>query len=125
MSRKGLKRDLPRPRYGKVTGGLKEKRRLMDSQISMQSTVVAIPDQVSCRLDDETVLLELKNGTYYGLNSVGSTIWELIQQPKSIEAVYCAVLEQYDVDAESCRSDVLRLIGELQAAGLVEVKPSV
>ena len=90
----------------------------------MKSTVVAIPDQVSCRLDDETVLLELKNGTYCGLNSVGSTIWELIQQPKSVEAVYSAVLEQYDVDAESCRSDVLRLIGELQAAGLVEIKPS-
>jgi len=96
----------------------------MDPEISLQTTVVAISDQVSCRLDDETVLLELKNGTYYGLNSVGSTIWELIQQPRSIKAVYCAVLEQFDVDSESCRRDVLRLIGELQGAGLVELNPA-
>jgi hypothetical protein len=95
----------------------------VDSEISMQTTIVATPDQVSCRLDEETVLLELKNGTYYGLNSVGSVIWEMIQQPKSVQAVYSAVLERYSVDPETCRRDVLRMIEELQAAGLVELGP--
>ncbi len=94
----------------------------MDSTISLQTTVVAVSDQVSCRLDDETVVLELRKGTYYGLNSVGSLIWDLIQQPHSIEALHSAVLEQYGVDSETCKRDVLRLIEELQVAGLVELK---
>jgi len=94
----------------------------MNSTISLQTTVVAAPDQVSTRLDDETVLLELNKGTYYGLNSVGSVIWELVQQPKSIENVYFAVLNQYSVDSETCRRDVLRVIEELEGAGLVELK---
>ncbi len=89
----------------------------------MQTIVVAVSDQVSCRLDEETVLLELRNGNYYGLNSVGTVIWETIQQPRSIEAVCSAVLEQFSVDAEICERDVLRVIGELQAAGLVEFRP--
>ena len=97
----------------------------MDLTISLQTTVVAVSDQVSCRLDDETVLLELKKGTYYGLNSVGSLIWELIQQPHSIESLYSAVQEQYDVDSETCKRDVLRLIEELQLAGLVELKSAI
>jgi hypothetical protein len=94
----------------------------MDSTISLQTTVVAVSDQVSTRLDDETVLLELKKGTYYGLNSVGSVIWESIQQPRSIEVVCSAILEQYSVDSDTCKRDVLRVIGELQAAGLAELK---
>jgi hypothetical protein len=94
----------------------------MESTISLQTTVVAASEQVSTRLDDETVLLELKKGTYYGLNSVGSVIWELIQQPRSIEAVCSAVLEQYSVDSETCKRDVLRVIEELEGAGLVELK---
>ncbi len=96
----------------------------MDSTISLQTTVVAVLDQVSCRLDDETVLLELEKGTYYGLNSVGTVIWDLIQQPQSIEAVYSTVLGKYNVDPEACKRDVLRLIEELRGAGLVELKPA-
>ena len=96
----------------------------MNSPISLQTTVVAIRDHVSARLDDETVLLELKKGTYYGLNGVGSLIWDLIQQPQNIEAVCAAVLEKYAVDSETCKRDVLRLIEELQVAGLVELRPT-
>jgi hypothetical protein len=94
----------------------------MDSTISLQTIVVAASEQVSTRLDDETVLLELKKGTYFGLNRVGTVIWDLIQQPRSIEAVYSAVLERYSVDSKTCERDVLRLIEELRVAGLVELK---
>lgn len=113
----------PRPGYDTLTNDfLKKSETFMDSTISLQTTVVAVSDQVSCRLDDETVVLELRKGTYYGLNSVGTLIWDLIQQPQSIEAVYSAVLEQYGVDSNACKQDVLRLIEELQVAGLVELK---
>lgn len=84
--------------------------------------MVATSEQVSTRLDDETVLLELKKGTYYGLNAVGTLIWEMVQQPQSIEALYCAVVERYDVEPETCKRDVLRLIEEMQVAGLVEIR---
>jgi hypothetical protein len=94
----------------------------MSPTISLQTTVVVTSDQVSCRLDEDTVLLELKKGTYYGLNSVGSTIWDLIQKPRSIQAVCSAVVEQYNIDAETCENDVLRLLEELRGAGLVEFK---
>ena len=93
----------------------------MEPPISLQSTVVALPDQVSSRLDDETVVLELKKGAYYGLNCVGSMIWELIQQPRSVEAVCSAVLKQYDVDPETCSRDVLRVLEDLRAAGLAKL----
>lgn len=96
----------------------------MDSAISLPSVVVGVPDQISCRLDDETVLLDLNRGIYFGLNNVGSLIWEMIQQPQSVETIYSAVLEKYEVDPETCRRDVLRLLEDLQQAGLANVVPA-
>ena len=96
----------------------------MDSAILLPSVVVAVPDQVSCRLEDETVLLELNKGVYFGLNGVGSLIWEMIQRPQSVQTVCSAVLEKYEVDPETCRRDVLRLLEDLQEAGLANVVPA-
>lgn len=94
----------------------------MSPKISLGTIVVAASEQVSTRLDDETVLLELKKGTYYGLNAVGTVIWEMIQQPQSVESLYSAVLNQYNVEPEICKRDVLRLIEEMEAAGLLEIR---
>lgn len=94
----------------------------MGTTISLQTTVVAASEQVSTRLDNETVLLELKKGTYYGLNGVGTLVWEMVQQPQSIDAICVAVLSEYSVEPEICRRDVLRLIEEMNAAGLVELR---
>src|ERR1700730_14483347 len=45
------------------------------------SRVEAVPDQVSCDLAGEAVILNLKNGIYFGLDPVGARIWSLIQKP--------------------------------------------
>jgi hypothetical protein len=79
----------------------------MHAPTSLLSIVVAVPDQVCCRLKEETLVLELKNGAYYGLNLVGSAVWDMIQQPQSIESVYSSLLNRYDVDAEICKHDLL------------------
>lgn len=94
----------------------------MSPTISLRTVVVATSEQVSTRLGDETVLLELKRGTYYGLNAVGSLIWEMVQQPRTIEALFSAVVGQFDVEPETCERDVVRLIQEMQVAGLVEIR---
>jgi Coenzyme PQQ synthesis protein D (PqqD) len=96
----------------------------MDTAISLHSTVITAADQVCSRLGKETVILELKQGAYYRLNSVGSVVWEMIQQPKSIESVYCSLLAEYEIDAETCKQDLLALITELQVAGLVKLVDS-
>ena len=96
----------------------------MDSAISLPSVVVGVPDQISCRLDDGIVLLDLNKGVYFGLNDVGSLIWELIQRHQRVEALYSAVLEQYEGDPETCRRDVLRLLKDLREAGLANLVPA-
>ena len=89
--------------------------------ISKDSIVVAAKEQVSSDLAGEVVMLNLKNGTYYGLDEVGARVWSLIQEPRSVEAIRDAILEEYEVEPERCERDLLALLGDLAAANLIEV----
>jgi hypothetical protein len=86
------------------------------------STVRVADDQVSCELDGEAAILELKQGVYYGLNAVGATVWGLISKPRSVAEIKRLVLEQYDVTPEQCERDLLELLGELAERGLIRVE---
>jgi hypothetical protein len=90
--------------------------------ISPSSIVVASGDQISSDLAGEVVMLNLKNGTYYGLDAVGARIWELIQAPRPVAAVRDAILEEYEVEPERCEGDLLALLDKLAEAELIEVR---
>lgn len=90
--------------------------------IGPSSTVRVADDQVSCELDGEAAILELKQGVYYGLNPVGATVWALISKPRTVAELKRAVLEQYDVTPEQCERDLLELLGELAERGLIRVE---
>jgi hypothetical protein len=90
--------------------------------ITNMSIVSVLPDQVSSQLGDEAVILNVKTGTYFGLNEVGTRIWSLIQEPVPVEKVIQTLLDEYEVDPKQCEEDILNLIDDLSNAALIEVK---
>ena len=93
----------------------------MKAQILKTSTVVA-KDQVSCDLAGEAVILNLESRIYYGLNSVGARVWNLIQEPTTVGAVLDTLVQEYDVEPERCESDLFILLDDLAGGGLLEIK---
>lgn len=91
-------------------------------RISLESTVVARPDQVSCDLAGDAVILNLHSGVYYGLNEVGAQVWELIKSPVRVAAICERLVADYDVERARCEQDLLAVLLEMQDAGLVEVR---
>lgn len=89
--------------------------------VSKNAIVVATQEQVSSDLAGEAVILNLKNGMYYGLDAVGARIWTLIQQPQSVAALRDTIVAEYDVEAERCERDILTLLTNLAAAQLIEI----
>jgi hypothetical protein len=77
------------------------------------------PDVLFRDLGDEAVLLDLKSGTYFGLNAVGSRIWQLIVAQAPLGTVRDRLLAEYDVQAEQAWEDVEVLAGELVRRGLL------
>jgi hypothetical protein len=81
-------------------------------------------DQVSCDLAGEQVILELKSGTYYGLQDVGYRIWQLLEDQRSLAEICGVLVREYDVSPEQCRQEVSAFLDELVSAGLVEITPA-
>jgi hypothetical protein len=94
----------------------------MSSTISDRSVVVATKDQVSCDLAGEAAILNIKNGTYYGLDQVGARIWNLVQEPRAVSEIQSTIASEYDVDPERCARDLTGLLEKLLAEGLIEVR---
>jgi hypothetical protein len=90
--------------------------------ISRDSIVVAAHEQVSCNLAGEAVILHLTSGVYYGLDAVGARIWNLIQVPMNVNDLRDVLLEQYDVDPDRCERDLVALLEDIAAQGLIEVR---
>jgi PqqD family protein of HPr-rel-A system len=90
--------------------------------ITDQSVVAAAQDPVSTELGGERVLLHPETGQYHGLSDVAYSIWENIQEPVQVNEVHEALLEEYAVDPDECRQDLLAFLEELRAAQLVTVE---
>lgn len=84
------------------------------------SDKVSIPPQVMARtVGDETVILDLASGTYFGLDPVGARIWELMGEGKTLGEICEQMLEEYEVSREELDRDTMRLAQELADQGLI------
>jgi hypothetical protein len=94
----------------------------MQRKVARDSIIIAAKAPISCDLAGEAVILDVKYGTYYGLNAVGARIWNLIQELRTVNEIRDTLLKEYDVETECCERELLALLEDLAAKGLVEVK---
>jgi hypothetical protein len=87
----------------------------------MSSRRLRIPDEVIHRdLDGEAVILNLKTGTYFGLDAIGTRMWTLIGELRDTDKVLEALLAEYEVEEGRLRGDLDELIGQLVRHELLE-----
>jgi len=76
---------------------------------------------LSQEVNGETVLLDLEGESYFGLNEVGTRIWQLLQSEQTVAEALDTLSDEYDVSREQLESDVSDLLGKLSDAGLVSL----
>jgi hypothetical protein len=86
----------------------------MNQKVTFSDTVYAQ------EIDDEMVLLDMTSENYFGLDTVGRDIWQLLQEGKTLQEAQDALLEMYDVDLEILKKDFLDFVGELKRRGLLQ-----
>ena len=83
-------------------------------------TQLTIPPQVMSRLvGEETVLLNLESGVYFGLDGVGKFIWDSLSEGKSLAETIDAIVDEYEVDEDQARADAVTFANELTEKGLI------
>lgn len=87
------------------------------------SRIEVSPSVIYRDVSGEVVLLNLQSGVYYGLDPIGSRMWQLLMEQRALDDVCAVMVEEYDVSVDVLRADLARLVDELSSKGLVTVRP--
>lgn len=87
----------------------------------MQDSVYRVAEHVSFeKVEDGTILMDLRKGKYLSLNRVASDIWDLVSQQDSMASMTQGLVETYDVEPERAREDVMTTLAGWTSLGLIE-----
>ena len=75
-------------------------------------------------LDDTIVMMDVDEGQYYELDPVGARIWALIETPRPVAEICDALADEYDVDPDTCRDEMLEFLQTASEHRIVQVQPA-
>ncbi|WP_282122813.1 PqqD family peptide modification chaperone [Algibacter mikhailovii] len=82
------------------------------------------PEVLSSKIDEEAILMSFEAESYFGLDPVGSRIWELLsKKPVTADELVVHLMEEYEVNEATCREDVQRFIDDMLAKKLIQQVP--
>ncbi len=97
---------------------------MITTPITNKSIVTQATDLVMSEVDDEIMLMSVDSGKYYGMDEVGSRIWQLIRHPIAISDLCEMLADEFEVDDLTCQQDVLAFLNELSSEGLIKINVS-
>jgi len=89
--------------------------------IPLSSTFSVSQEVLSQEVSGETVLLDMQSESYFGLDEVGTRIWQLLQEKHSLQEVFDVMLEEYDVEEKQLEKDLSELLNKLIDEELVTI----
>jgi hypothetical protein len=95
------------------------------AEISPATLVTRGPDAIAERLFDETVILDPQTDRYVRLNRAGTTLWECLERPASVEALASRLSSQFGIEPERASEDAAAFVRQLLDRGLIELGPAV
>jgi hypothetical protein len=85
---------------------------------------VRVADGVAFReLGEESVLLQLGTGRYFGLDPVATRMWSVLAEAGTVEGAMAVLAEEYEVGRDRLRRDLAELVEELAQRRLVRLEP--
>lgn len=90
-------------------------------QLTLDSTLSQTNKQVSADMGGEVAMLNIESGNYYHLNETGTRIWELLETPLKGSELCDRLQAEFDIDRETCETEVLKHLQQLLRNEMVEV----
>ena len=86
-------------------------------------TLISISEEIYTQeIGEETILLDTLGGLYFGLDPVGTRMWQLLRQHGALRPAYETLLTEYEVAPERLEADLLALTEKMIEKGLAEIR---
>lgn len=81
-------------------------------------------DWLTAKVGEELVMMSAERGNYIGLSDVGARIWELLETTGNIDTICAELVREYEVEPQTCRTEVEAFLNELVKHGAVAFDPT-
>jgi Coenzyme PQQ synthesis protein D (PqqD) len=89
--------------------------------LTLLTRIARNPDLLQATVGEELMMMDVESGCYFGLDSIGRRIWELIAEPATVGGICAQLTTEYDVAPEVCETEVLDLLGKLAEHRIIDV----
>jgi hypothetical protein len=89
--------------------------------IPIDAVLVRDSEPVAATVNEEVFMLSIRAGAYFGLNPVGSEIWNLLAEPRRVGDLCESLSQIFDVDTDTIFRDANPFLEALLARGLVRL----
>jgi hypothetical protein len=89
--------------------------------VTIDSILVRDSEPVPATVDETVVVLSVRAGSYFDFNRVGSDIWNMLAEPRSVRQVLDRLALTYDVDTDTMTAQVTAFLQKLVDRRLVQI----
>lgn len=82
------------------------------------------PETFANAIGDETVLLQIKRGVYFGLDPVGTQIWQGLEKGESLRLICDGLAREFSMDLSEIEQDARKFLEDLKANEIIIVEDS-
>lgn len=79
-------------------------------------------EMLSTELDQETILMGIDAGAYFGLAGTAQWIWEKLESPITYSTLVEELVKEYNVTPEACSADLQGFLEAMEREGLLHVE---
>jgi hypothetical protein len=79
------------------------------------------PSVTTAEMNGETVMMNIEQGRYFGLDRVGTDIWNHLDPPCTFAALIDHLLTVYEVDRTTLTGDARELLARMAQIGVVKL----
>jgi hypothetical protein len=94
-----------------------------NKEIGTDTLLQRKPGLLFNEIDGEVVMLSIENSEYYGMDKVGSRIWQLLEKPVHFRELVAALMDEYEVSEEQCTAETLAFLKKITDKKLVNLTP--
>ena len=77
------------------------------------------------KIGEEMVIMDMETGDFITMNAVGAEIWELSEQPVTVESLVEKMLTVYDLSANQCIDDTIGFLQKSTQQKLFSIHNSI
>ena len=84
-----------------------------EKKVNLKTIISRNPEIIHSLMDKEVVMMSGDQGLFFGIDTIGARIWNMLETPAKVEDLIEKLVADYDVEHSVCQNDTLQFLNEM------------